>query len=147
MTTVDLFEFGWILDYELREENPDYPKIDIPMDDLVLARFDPWTCSEHEARAAMRWWLAIGNDRTATNNPWFQYKIAEEVSSCREIIENTKLPNHGLNLMNCTNKVLHHQLIAPQWLAQAFDKVCQPVLGRTTPIDAGAAPGAVRPPG
>lgn len=120
-------ELQWTLRFELREDNPEYPKVYIPMDDLALAKFDPWNCSEDEARSAMRHWLANDQDMCALNNPWYQYKTAIFINSQRETIENQANRNHGLTLMNCINWLFRYQLIAPQWLTEAFSKVCSPV--------------------
>ena len=124
---ITVTEFQWELEYMLREENTEYPKVYISMDDLALAKFDPWACSENEARSAMRRWLANGNEIPTLNNPWFQYKTAIFINYHRETIENQAKRNHGLNLMHCINWLFRYQLTAPQWLTEAFSKVCSPV--------------------
>lgn len=120
-------EFRWELEYHVKEDDPDYPKIDIPMDDLSLAKFDPWDCSEHKARSAMRLWIANGYDPIANNNPWFQYQAAIFITQHKEIIENKSKRNHGLNLMHCINWLFRYQLTAPEWLTVAFAQVCTPI--------------------
>lgn len=121
---ISVTEFAWDLEYRLREDNPEYPKIYIAIEDL--GQFDPWTCSEDEARSAMRYW-ENDNKVFSIYNPWFKYKAAMFINEHREIIENKAKRNHGLNLMHCINWLFHYQLIAPPWLTVAFAQVCDPI--------------------
>ncbi len=82
------------------------------------AAFDPWVASLADAEAA-----AGERDSLDPRSPNMQWAVASAINEARSAVES----GDGLAIMGCVQQCLHHGLVAPSWLADAFSKRYWPV--------------------
>lgn len=75
--------------------------------------FDPWNSTLEEAMAAQ----SINKDEYSPTSPIFQFSAAEKVKSLRERAEN----GDGFTILECVQQCVIRGLVAPEWLAFAFN--------------------------
>lgn len=73
--------------------------------------FDPWNSTFSEAEA-------LQGDSLGPSSPLFQWVAAEEIKASRQAIEE----GDGFAVLACIRKCVTHGLVAPEWLAYAFNR-------------------------
>jgi hypothetical protein len=81
--------------------------------------FDPWTASLEEAQREQESSRHDGPDA-----PIFQWKAARDIEGQKDLIES----GDGFAILACVRKLMTHGLVAPAWLAYAFNKRYDAVL-------------------
>ncbi|MCB1659969.1 MAG: hypothetical protein KDI39_17255 [Pseudomonadales bacterium] len=88
-------------------------------DDNKKIAFDPWTATFEQALEASKIYAVDSPD-----NPIYQYCAVQEINAMRGAIE----AGDGFAVLACIRKVVTRGLIAPTWLALAFNKRYDSVL-------------------
>jgi hypothetical protein len=79
--------------------------------------FDPWTATLDEAVAAHEpWKRARGGD--GPGGPIYQWAAAKAIEAEREAADS----GDGFAVLACINQCVTHDLVAPEWLAYAFNR-------------------------
>jgi len=86
--------------------------------------FDPWTATPEDARIAMEQMVADGQNVLAPDNPLVQMDTANDVTAARDRIE----AGDGFLVLSCIRLCVTHRLVAPEWLASAFNRCFDAVL-------------------
>ena len=88
--------------------------------------FDPFTATFEEARDAQFRMDASAAKAAGPTGPLYQWASASRVSASRERIEKE---GDGFEVLACINRCVTHGLIAPEWLAYAYNRRFYEVLG------------------
>jgi len=90
---------------------------------LVAAMFDPWTATLDEA---VRLDEECGDDKALSDptRPLYQWHAASQVEQRRVLIDK----GDGFAVLACIRLCVTHGLVAPKWLAVAFNSRFDPVL-------------------
>lgn len=94
-----------------------------------MNKFDPWTASDDQVTEAHRAWKLEHPDRRSSRcAPVFQADAARRVCAMRAKIQ-AGGPESGYCVLSAVRDVLTFDLVAPEWLAYAFNSRFDQVLG------------------
>lgn len=81
--------------------------------------FDPWTASLDEAITSQE-----ATSENCVHGPIFQWSAARKIEAEREAVEN----GDGFAVLACIRRCVTNNLVAPEWLAYAFNRRYDKVL-------------------
>lgn len=83
-------------------------------------RFDPWdeSLTIDDAQEAQKYWVSLGNNATDPEGPFFQWAGAKRIIDLKESIDS----GDGFSVLGAVRICVTNGLVAPEWLAYAFNR-------------------------